>query len=86
MKRGNGNGPALDLGDDPELAAMWGGPDALAREIEILHRVALELEPLSPGARVRVLWWCLWKYCPHVPQPWIDKIMTWGLPEDDKTR
>jgi hypothetical protein len=55
-------------------------------EIEAMRKVASILEGLSSGACVRVLWWSLTRFCPHVPPDWVNKVLTWGLPEDDQSR
>jgi hypothetical protein len=55
-------------------------------EIEAMRQVAAVLQDLNPGARVRVLWWSLSRFCPHVPAGWVDKVLTWGHPDDDRDR
>jgi hypothetical protein len=61
-------------------------PDVVDSEIEAMRQVAAILEDINPGARVRVLWWSLSRYCPHVPTGWVDKVLTWGLPEEDRDK
>jgi hypothetical protein len=63
-----------------------GSADVVQSEIEAMRQVAAILEPINPGARVRVLWWSLSRFCPHVPPDWVNKVLTWGCPEDDKGR
>jgi hypothetical protein len=58
---------------------------ALDLEVATMQKVARILKDLNPGARVRVMWWCLTVFCPHVPPDWVDKVITWGIPSDDHT-